>query len=145
MDNLDYFKSLQAIHSNLGRDEICESFGYSSEDFETILDRYNKLKIAESAGAIYIEKQISPVSLSDYIKYKIWFLTGPDAYYNALDDLKEMCELRDKALNHIKTEHQSTILQLKTDHKNDIAKINDGHSTVFILICFGLLIYMFKA
>jgi len=144
MDNLQYFKTLEAIHNNKSRDEICESFNYSSDEFESIIVRYNKLKIAESADALYIEKQNSPVSLTDYIKYKVWLHSGPEAYYDAIDNNKELCEnvkIYEKKINLINDEYKLNMIKIRGDYELDLMKIKKSYHTTFIFIFVGVLLY----
>lgn len=147
MDNLQYFKTLEAIHNNKSRDEICESFNYSSDEFESIIVRYNKLKIAESADALYIEKQNSPVCLTDYIRYKVWLLSGPEAYYDAIDNIKELCEnaqTYEKKLYLINDEYKLNMIKFRGDYELELMKIKKSYHTAFIFVSVSVLLYALR-
>ena len=75
-------------------DGLCIENNYKNEDFVFIQKTYERLVFLEDNGSLpSIIPSSKPLSLSEYIKQKIWFLSGPDAYFAALKDVENLKEL----------------------------------------------------
>lgn len=95
METLAFYKIMLELHE--GRtdiDDLCRENNYKNEDFVFIQKTYERLVYLEDNGSLpSIIPSSKPLSLSEYIKQKIWFLSGPDAYFAALkvvDNIKSL-------------------------------------------------------
>ena len=95
METLAFYKIMLELHE--GRNDIdglCIENNYKNEDFVFIQKTYERLVFLEDNGSLpSIIPSSKPLSLSEYIKQKIWFLSGPDAYFAALKDVENLKEL----------------------------------------------------
>lgn len=95
METLAFYKIMLELHE--GRNDIdglCIENNYKNEDFVFIQKTYERLVYLEDNGSLpSIIPSSKPLSLSEYIKQKIWFLSGPDAYFAALKDVENLKEL----------------------------------------------------
>ena len=95
METLAFYKIMLELHE--GRNDIdglCIENNYKNEDFVFIQKMYERLVYLEDNGSLpSIIPSSKPLSLSEYIKQKIWFLSGPDAYFAALKDVENLKEL----------------------------------------------------
>lgn len=95
METLAFYKIMLELHE--GRtdiDGLCLENNYKNDDFVFIQKTYERLVYLEDNGSLpSIIPSSKPLSLSEYIKQKIWFLSGPDAYFAALKDVENLKEL----------------------------------------------------
>jgi len=96
MESVPFYKIMLELHE--GRtdiDGLCLENNYKTDDFVYLQKTYERLVFLEDNGKLpSIIPSSKPLSLSDYIKQKIWFLSGPDSYFTALKDVENL-----KALN----------------------------------------------
>jgi hypothetical protein len=97
MESVAFYKIMLELHKGgTDIDGLCETNGIKSDDFIYMQKTYDQLVLLEENGRLpSIIPSAKALSLTDYIKQKIWFLSGPDAYYGLLEDAKNL-----KALNN---------------------------------------------
>ena len=92
MESVAFYQIMLELHE--GRtdiDDLCLENNYKNDDFIFIQKTYEHLIFLEDNGKLpSIVPSNKPISLTDYIKQKIWFLSGPDAYFAALDDVENL-------------------------------------------------------
>ena len=95
MESVPFYKIMLELHE--GRtdiDGLCLENNYNNDDFVFIQKTYERLIFLEDNGSLpSIIPSSKPLSLSEYIKQKIWFLAGPDAYFAALKDVESLVAL----------------------------------------------------
>ena len=119
METLAFYKIMLELHE--GRtdiDGLCLENNYKNDDFVFIQKTYERLIYLEDNGSLpSIIPSSKPLSLSEYIKQKIWFLSGPDAYFVALKDIENLKELNKG--------HDVIVKLLTLDINNINKRIND--------------------
>jgi len=119
MESLAFYKIMLELHE--GRtdiDGLCLENNYNNDDFVFIQKTYERLIFLEDNGCLpSIIPSSKPLMLTEYIKQKIWFLAGPDAYYIAL-----------KGAENLKAVNNGLAVELKlltVDINNMNKRIND--------------------
>jgi hypothetical protein len=124
METLAFYKIMLELHE--GRtdiDVLCLENNYKNDDFIFIQKTYERLIFLEDNGSLpSIVPSSKLLSLSEYIKQKIWFLSGPDAYYAALKDAENLVSLNKRLDLNVK------LLTLDTNNmQKQITDIQNRH------------------
>jgi hypothetical protein len=132
METLAFYQIMLELHE--GRNEInalCEKHNYNNDDFIFIQKTYERLIFLEDNGSLpSIVPSSKPLSLSEYIKQKIWFLSGPDTYYAVLKDaenlvsLNKRLELNVKLLTLDTNNMQKQITDIQNRHIKEVTEMD---------------------
>jgi len=113
-NKLQFYQAMYDINEGeKSYETICKENNYDNNDsyeFRLVLNTYTYLKKREHSGTLYKNEpalKTDKFSLREFIKQKIWWYTGPDAYF----------ELKDKISDSNK--HNISYIDIENTYKNN--------------------------
>ena len=126
---LNFYNVMYAIDtSKTPFDKICEEYNFPpphSDEFSLVLQTYNMLikrsvegRLVKHEPALFTEN----FTVTDYIKQKVWWHSGPDNYYSLAAEVTYLTVL----LASMQKEKET----MKAAHEQEIEKINSSFTEI---------------